>query len=374
MIRRLLAIVAFLQLWTISSFAQLAPPVDLTFLNAAGTGPAANGFVCTTISGGTTSLLTYQDQALTTPNQNPIRLNAAGRPVNGSNLVSVFLQQQTYRFTVYAAGTGNTCNGTTVGALIKQVDGVVGTPGGVISLANGGTGASLLASNGGIVYSGAAAFNVLPGTPTANQVLLSGASTAPSWSAATYPSLAGASNNCLVSNGTNWNSAVCPSGSGTGIINRTENLTLDDARATVGVPVNVVVGSSSTIQFPSGADSSVTFAFFTSRSIDVTADMILEIQYAPDSAPGTTNNKVNLKTRFKDQNNATTALTSADTLTLANNTNRTLFTGTNCKIPANSLTVGDWVEFEIYRDTTVANNAAVGLDVAQVTLKYSRLP
>jgi len=56
-----------------------------------------------------------------------------------------------------------------------------------LSLANGGTAASLVANTGGIVYSGASAFAVLAGTATANQVLLSGATAAPTWSTATYP-------------------------------------------------------------------------------------------------------------------------------------------------------------------------------------------
>jgi len=56
-----------------------------------------------------------------------------------------------------------------------------------IALADGGTNASLTASNGGIVYSTATAMAILAGTATANQVLLSGLSTAPAWSTATYP-------------------------------------------------------------------------------------------------------------------------------------------------------------------------------------------
>lgn len=56
-----------------------------------------------------------------------------------------------------------------------------------ISLANGGTSANLTASNGGIFYSTASAGAILAGTATANQVLLSGTSSAPSWSTATYP-------------------------------------------------------------------------------------------------------------------------------------------------------------------------------------------
>lgn len=58
---------------------------------------------------------------------------------------------------------------------------------GTLKLANGGTNASLTASNGGIVYSTASAMGILAGTATANQVLLSGSSTTPAWSTATYP-------------------------------------------------------------------------------------------------------------------------------------------------------------------------------------------
>ena len=56
-----------------------------------------------------------------------------------------------------------------------------------LSLANGGLNANLTASNGGIFYSTASAGAILAGTSTANQVLLSGSSTTPAWSTATYP-------------------------------------------------------------------------------------------------------------------------------------------------------------------------------------------
>ncbi|MCR4305478.1 MAG: right-handed parallel beta-helix repeat-containing protein [Candidatus Daviesbacteria bacterium] len=56
-----------------------------------------------------------------------------------------------------------------------------------IPLLDGGTNASLTASNGGIVYSTSTALAILSGTATANQVLLSGLSTTPAWSTATYP-------------------------------------------------------------------------------------------------------------------------------------------------------------------------------------------
>jgi hypothetical protein len=51
-----------------------------------------------------------------------------------------------------------------------------------ITLANGGTNASLTASNGGIFYSTASAGAILGGTATAGLALLSGSSTTPSWS------------------------------------------------------------------------------------------------------------------------------------------------------------------------------------------------
>ena len=57
-----------------------------------------------------------------------------------------------------------------------------------VSLVNGGTNASLIASNGGVFYSTATAGAILSGTATANQILLSGANDSPSWSTVTYPS------------------------------------------------------------------------------------------------------------------------------------------------------------------------------------------
>lgn len=58
---------------------------------------------------------------------------------------------------------------------------------GVLGLNHGGTAKSLTASNGGIVYSSATQLNILAATTTANQALLSGASTTPAWSTATFP-------------------------------------------------------------------------------------------------------------------------------------------------------------------------------------------
>lgn len=57
----------------------------------------------------------------------------------------------------------------------------------ILTLAGGGTGAALTASNGGIVYSAGSALAILSGTATAGQIVRSGASSAPTWSTATYP-------------------------------------------------------------------------------------------------------------------------------------------------------------------------------------------
>jgi hypothetical protein len=79
---------------------------------------------------------------------------------------------------------------------------------GTLPLTSGGTNASLSASTGGIVYSGASAFAVLAGTATAGQVLRSGASAAPTWSTATYPATVGTAGQVLMSDGTNWVSSA----------------------------------------------------------------------------------------------------------------------------------------------------------------------
>jgi hypothetical protein len=75
----------------------------------------------------------------------------------------------------------------------------------LVTLDQGGTNANLLASasNGGIYYSTASAAAILAGIASANRVLMSGNSAAPSWSTATYPSTVTASGSVLVSDGTN---------------------------------------------------------------------------------------------------------------------------------------------------------------------------
>ena len=82
--------------------------------------------------------------------------------------------------TITISGAGVGLNTTASGASVNIS--------GVLTLAHGGTNANLTASNGGIFYSTATAGAILSGTATARQVLLSGSSTTPAWSTATYPS------------------------------------------------------------------------------------------------------------------------------------------------------------------------------------------
>jgi hypothetical protein len=136
-----------------------------------------------------------------------------------------------------------------------------------LSLTNGGTAASLAASNGGIVYSGAAAFAVLAGTATANQVLLSGASTTPAWSTATYPAtttvsqlLYSSSSNVIAGLTTGNNGVLITSGGGVPSISSTlpsavqTNITATGALAAgslaVGfTPVTVPLGGTGNTTF-----------------------------------------------------------------------------------------------------------------------------
>ena len=85
---------------------------------------------------------------------------------------------------------------------------------GQIALANGGTNASLTASNGGIFYSTDSAGAILVGTATANQLLLSGANNAPSWSTATYPAVT-TINQILYSSAANIVSGIATGNDGT---------------------------------------------------------------------------------------------------------------------------------------------------------------
>jgi hypothetical protein len=82
------------------------------------------------------------------------------------------------------------------------------------ALSLGGTNANLTASNGGIFYSTASAGAILAGTATANQIILSGSSTTPAWSTATYPATT-TINQLLYSSSANTIAGLATANSGT---------------------------------------------------------------------------------------------------------------------------------------------------------------
>lgn len=105
-------------------------------------------------------------------------------------------------FVTLTAGNTPTCD---LSDSVTKAGGYIYRAGGTdIPLADGGTNASLVADLGGVVYSTATAFGIVPSTSTGNQVLLSGASSMPGWSTATYPATATSSGTLLRANGTNW--------------------------------------------------------------------------------------------------------------------------------------------------------------------------
>lgn len=73
-----------------------------------------------------------------------------------------------------------------------------------LEMADGGTGANLTPSNGGIVYTDASSMEILSGTNKSGRLLQSGNLSAPSWSTAAYPSTSGPNNSLLISDGTDF--------------------------------------------------------------------------------------------------------------------------------------------------------------------------
>lgn len=104
----------------------LAPVPHIQFFSNAGA-PVASGFLCIYAAGTTTPATWYSDNSGTAL-PDPIRLNSAGIAQTGSSGAGVetglYLAGLSYKVNLYAAGTGNTCNGVAVGALIRTQDNV----------------------------------------------------------------------------------------------------------------------------------------------------------------------------------------------------------------------------------------------------------
>lgn len=132
-------------------------------------------------------------------------LQSAGNAANPAYSTSTYPTTNAINTLLYASSAN------VMAALATATTAVLTTSSGVptwaseLSLALGGTNANLTASNGGIFYSTASAGAILSGTATASKMLLSGASTTPTWSTSTIPTSAGATaNKVLLSDGTNY--------------------------------------------------------------------------------------------------------------------------------------------------------------------------
>jgi hypothetical protein len=144
-------------------------------------------------------------------NQFLTALSAAGGGTCGS-VVNADLTAGTFS-NITGVGTltaGATGAGFTVALGTSTITGQLG-------LSNGGTNANLTASNGGIVWSNATQLQVLAGTATADQMLMSGTSTAPLWSTSTWPTDVSGAGQILNSTGAHTWSATATAAIGTSL-------------------------------------------------------------------------------------------------------------------------------------------------------------
>ena len=137
-----------------------------------------------------------------------------------------------------------------------------------------------------------------------------------------------------------------------------------------GAPASDTFDNVTVLQLPNGADSEINVWFRVPPDAVVSADILLMLSFAPNTAPGATNNKVKLKTTAK-VNNTAAAQTAGDTITLANDTNWASYTATVNKIAASTYVAGDLIQVKILRDTTVANNAAVLFNISKIAFRYT---
>ncbi len=136
-----------------------------------------------------------------------------------------------------------------------------------------------------------------------------------------------------------------------------------------GSPTVATFDNVAVTQLPNAANSEINVWFRVPPDAVVTQDIFLMLNFAPNAAPGTTNNKVLLKTTAR-VNNTSAAQTAGDTITLANDTNWASSVATANKVVLSTYAVGDLIQMKILRDTTVANNAAVAFNIGKIAFRY----
>lgn len=165
-------------------------------------------------------------------------------------------------------------------------------------------------------------------------------------------------------------STGCSSGGSSTTVRYIPNVAQEVVVST-GAPVTSTLSTSATvIQMPNAADSAVVTSFVIPPDLSGSTNITLDLNYTADSAPGATNNKVKLKIACTD-NGTATAYTASDTITLANNTTPAQYTATNNT--CNSVTAGHSMYVVIYRDVSVANNAAVAFDIMAINFRYTSI-
>lgn len=135
---------------------------------------------------GATSITTLGTIATGTWQGSVLASTYGGTGVNNSGSTITIGGNLTFSgaFTTSFTVTGNTSVTLPTSGTLATTSQLPSLP---LSLSDGGTGASLTANNGGIFYSNGSTGAILAGTATANQILMSGSSSAPSWSTTTYP-------------------------------------------------------------------------------------------------------------------------------------------------------------------------------------------
>ena len=229
-----------------------------------------SGYVLT--SAGASAAPTWSQVSLTSSVTGTLPVGNGGTGATTFTANGILYGNTTSALGVTAAGTtnqvllGNTGAAPSWGAVNLGTAAVTGT----LGLSNGGTNASLTASNGGIIYSTASAMAVLSGTATANQVLLSGSSSAPSWSTATYPATttvnqllySGTAN--VVSGLATANSSILVT-SGAGVPSWSTTLPAHTVTTSVTVPLVIggsgTTGTQLTLQTTTGIGTTDAFAF-----------------------------------------------------------------------------------------------------------------
>ncbi len=251
--------------------------------------PALSGQALTSTTGGAMSWASILTNPMTTSgdiiyeNSTPAASRLAGNSTATKNYLTM----------TSSVPSWGTIQAADIPTLNQNTTGTASNVTGVVALANGGTNANLTPSNGGIFYSTGSAGAILSGTTTANQILLSGASTAPSWSMATYPATTTA-DQLLYSSANNTLTGLAVGTAGQVLYSN------------AGAPAYVTLGTDSTL---TGIGTTSNFGIVLSHSDDWTVP-----QYFSGIGVNTTSPNVKLDVNGDFATRATTNTTTTATL------------------------------------------------------------